>query len=58
MRRSHVSVDKKNFFPVKLVQSSCKIYGDDCFSDAFYLAPQKVRDGQDADMVRLGGTYG
>ncbi len=29
---------------------------DDCFSDAFHLAPQKPLDGQHADMVKLGGS--
>lgn len=29
---------------------------DDCFSDAFHLAPQRPIDGQQADMVKLGGS--
>ncbi len=32
--------------------------GDDCFSDAFHLAPQRPLQGQDADLVQLGGTHG
>ncbi len=31
---------------------------DDCFSDAFHLAPQRALHGQAADLVRLGGTHG
>ncbi len=31
------------------------ISSDDCFSDAFHLAPQKPLDGEHADMVKLGG---
>ena len=33
------------------------ISSDDCFSDAFHLAPQRPLDGQQADMVKLGGTH-
>jgi len=29
---------------------------DDCFSDAFKLAPHRVRTMEDADMVKLGGA--
>lgn len=29
---------------------------DDCFSDAFHLAPQRPLDAQQADLVKLGGT--
>ena len=32
------------------------ISSDDCFSDAFHLAPQKPLDGLDASMVKLGGS--
>jgi hypothetical protein len=28
---------------------------DDCFSDAFHLAPHVMRAGAAADVVRLGG---
>ena len=31
---------------------------DDCFSDAFYLAPQRPLQGQAADLVQLGGPHG
>ena len=31
--------------------------GDDCFSDAFHLAPQRPLQGQNADLVQLGGTH-
>ena len=31
---------------------------DDCFSDAFHLAPQKPVHGSDAEMVQLGGSHG
>ena len=34
------------------------IASDDCFSDAFRLAPQKPVGGPGAEMVRLGGTHG
>ena len=30
---------------------------DDCFSDAFHMAPQRPLDSQQADMVKLGGTH-
>ena len=30
---------------------------DDCFSDAFHLAPQRPLAGLQADMVKLGGTH-
>lgn len=30
---------------------------DDCFSDAFHLAPQRPLDAQQADLVKLGGTH-
>ncbi len=30
---------------------------DDCFSDAFHLAPQRPVDSPQADMVKLGGTH-
>lgn len=30
---------------------------DDCFSDAFHLAPQRPLDGQQADLVKLGGSH-
>lgn len=33
------------------------ISSDDCFSDAFHLAPQKPLDSQHADMVKLGGAH-
>jgi hypothetical protein len=29
---------------------------DDCFSDAFRLAPHLVRKTDDADLVKLGGA--
>jgi NAD(P)H-flavin reductase/ferredoxin len=29
----------------------------DCFSDAFHLAPQRPLQGQDADLVKLGGSH-
>ena len=29
---------------------------DDCFSDAFRLAPHRERETPAADLVRLGGT--
>lgn len=32
------------------------ISSDDCFSDAFHLAPQRPLIANDADMVRLGGS--
>lgn len=32
------------------------ISSDDCFSDAFHLAPQRPLDSQQADMVKLGGS--
>ena len=32
--------------------------GEDCFSDAFRLAPQKPLGGRDADIVKLGGANG
>ncbi len=32
------------------------IASDDCFSDAFHLAPQRPLDGLDASMVKLGGS--
>ncbi len=32
------------------------ISGDDCFSDAFNLAPQKLMGSAQADMVKLGGS--
>jgi NAD(P)H-flavin reductase/quinol-cytochrome oxidoreductase complex cytochrome b subunit len=34
------------------------ISSDDCFSDAFHLAPQRPLSSSNADMVRLGGTHG
>ncbi len=34
------------------------ISSDDCFSDAFHLAPQRPVDSPQADMVKLGGTHG
>lgn len=34
------------------------ISSDDCFSDAFRLAPQKPVEGAGAELVRLGGTHG
>lgn len=34
------------------------ISSDDCFSDAFHLAPQRPLSSNNADMVRLGGTHG
>ncbi|MEI6737457.1 MAG: cytochrome b N-terminal domain-containing protein [Pseudomonadota bacterium] len=33
------------------------ITSEDCFSDAFHLAPQRALTANDADMVRLGGTH-
>jgi NAD(P)H-flavin reductase/ferredoxin len=30
---------------------------DDCFSDAFHLAPQRPVDSQQASVVKLGGTH-
>jgi NAD(P)H-flavin reductase/ferredoxin len=30
---------------------------DDCFSDAFHLAPQRPVQGQDAELVKLGGSH-
>lgn len=30
---------------------------DDCFSDAFHLAPQQPVQGQDAELVKLGGSH-
>lgn len=30
---------------------------DDCFSDAFHLAPQRAPRGNNAEMVQLGGTH-
>jgi NAD(P)H-flavin reductase/quinol-cytochrome oxidoreductase complex cytochrome b subunit len=33
------------------------ISSDDCFSDAFHLAPQRPLDSPQADMVKLGGTH-
>jgi len=33
------------------------ISSDDCFSDAFHLAPQRPLDGQQAELVKLGGTH-
>lgn len=33
------------------------ISSDDCFSDAFYLAPQRPLDSQQADVVKLGGAH-
>lgn len=30
---------------------------DDCFSDAFHLAPQRPLQSQDAELVKLGGTH-
>ncbi|MEO8143296.1 MAG: CDP-6-deoxy-delta-3,4-glucoseen reductase [Betaproteobacteria bacterium] len=32
------------------------ISSDDCFSDAFHLAPQRPLDGAHADLVKLGGS--
>lgn len=34
------------------------ISSDDCFSDAFHLAPQRPLMGGGADMVKLGGVHG
>ena len=34
------------------------ITSDDCFSDAFHLAPQRPLKSREADMVRLGGDNG
>ena len=34
------------------------ISSDDCFSDAFHLAPQRPLGANDADLVRLGGSVG
>jgi hypothetical protein len=34
------------------------ISSDDCFSDAFHLAPQRPLGAAQADMVKLGGTGG
>lgn len=31
---------------------------DDCFSDAFHLAPQQALHGANADLVKLGGSHG
>ena len=31
---------------------------DDCFSDAFHLAPQKPLQSNNADLVQLGGSHG
>ena len=33
------------------------ISSDDCFSDAFHLAPQRPIDSQHADVVKLGGNH-
>lgn len=33
------------------------ISSDDCFSDAFHLAPQRPLDSQQADLVKLGGSH-
>lgn len=33
------------------------ITGDDCFSDAFHLSPQRPVRGADAEMVKLGGSH-
>ena len=30
---------------------------DDCFSDAFHLAPQRPLQGQEADLIKLGGSH-
>lgn len=30
---------------------------DDCFSDAFYLAPQRSIQGVEAEMIKLGGNH-
>jgi CDP-4-dehydro-6-deoxyglucose reductase len=34
------------------------IGSDDCFSDAFHLAPQRPLGTAQADMVKLGGSHG
>ena len=34
------------------------ISSDDCFADAFHLAPQRPLMANDAEMVKLGGTHG
>ncbi|MEO8102100.1 MAG: CDP-6-deoxy-delta-3,4-glucoseen reductase [Betaproteobacteria bacterium] len=34
------------------------ISSDDCFSDAFHLAPQRTLSAGAADMVKLGGSHG
>lgn len=34
------------------------ISSDDCFSDAFHLAPHRPVAGADAEMVSLGGHHG
>jgi CDP-4-dehydro-6-deoxyglucose reductase len=34
------------------------IASEDCFSDAFHLAPQRPMKHDDADMVKLGGSHG
>ena len=34
------------------------ISSDDCFSDAFHLAPQRPLRANDTDLVRLGGSVG
>lgn len=33
------------------------ISSDDCFSDAFYMTPQRPLESQDAAMVKLGGVH-